>query len=184
VTNRPEGFGKRMILARVYNEWGSTEYKTAGYIQDLRIVIARFMGRDEPRWNATDSALLGARRRPGEWFTLDGGALRVRGYLKGTAHLEVHPEMAWRLNCVLAQGQGAFGSCGIAGPHGRPAGRNPALWHAQQRRAAGLGSGMVTDLRQRVRRHHRFGGHPQGGSPCRQQKGFGHLRGNCEECIG
>ncbi|MFC0225651.1 class I SAM-dependent methyltransferase [Serratia aquatilis] len=103
VTNRPEGFGKRMILARVYNDWGSTEYRMAGYIQDLRIVIAKFMGRDEPRWNATDSALLAARRRPGEWLALDGGALRVRGYLKGTAHLEVHPEMAWRLNCILAQ---------------------------------------------------------------------------------
>ncbi|MGO3395318.1 MAG: DUF4942 domain-containing protein [Serratia proteamaculans] len=102
VTNRPEGFSKRMIIARVYNDWGSTEYRTAGYIQDLRIVIAKFMGRDEPRWNATDSALLAARRRPGEWLTLDGGALRVRGYLKGTAHLEVHPEMAWRLNCILA----------------------------------------------------------------------------------
>ncbi|PVZ84843.1 restriction endonuclease subunit M [Serratia sp. S1B] len=103
VTNRPEGFGKRMIIARVYNEWGNTDYRTAGYIQDLRIVIAKFMGRDEPRWNATDSALLAARRRHGEWLTLDGGALRVRGYLKGTAHLEVHPEMAWRLNCILAQ---------------------------------------------------------------------------------
>lgn len=104
VTNRPEGFGKRMILARVYNEWGSTDYRTAGYIHDLRIVIAKFMGRDEPnKWAATDVALLAARRRPGEWLTLDGGALRVRGYLKGTAHLEVHPEMAWRLNCILAQ---------------------------------------------------------------------------------
>lgn len=27
----------------------------------------------------------------------------LRGYLKGTAHLEVHPDMAWRLNCILAQ---------------------------------------------------------------------------------
>lgn len=26
----------------------------------------------------------------------------VRAYLKGTAHLEVHPEMAWRLNMILA----------------------------------------------------------------------------------
>lgn len=104
VTNRPEGFGKRMILARVFNDWGSTDYRTAGYIHDLRIVIAKFMGRDEPnRWAATDVALAAARRRPGEWFTLDGGALRVRAYLKGTAHLEVHPEMAWRLNCILAQ---------------------------------------------------------------------------------
>ncbi|CAM3451302.1 class I SAM-dependent methyltransferase [Klebsiella variicola] len=104
VTNRPEGFGKRMILTRVFNEWGNTDYRTAGFIHDLRLVIAKFMGRDNPnRWAATDAALLAARRRPGEWLTLDGGALRVRGYLKGTAHLEVHPEMAWRLNCILAQ---------------------------------------------------------------------------------
>lgn len=103
VTNRPEGFGKRMILSRVFNDWGSSQYEVAGYIQDLRIIIAKFMGRDEPRWRATDAALESARRRPGQWLTLDGGALRVRGYLKGTAHLEVHPDMAWRLNCILAQ---------------------------------------------------------------------------------
>ena len=35
-----------------------------------------------------------ARIRHGEWLVMDGGALRVRAYLKGTAHLEVHPEMA------------------------------------------------------------------------------------------
>ena len=35
-------------------------------------------------------------------MTIDGGALRIRCYLKGTAHLEVHPDMAWRLNGVLA----------------------------------------------------------------------------------
>lgn len=103
VTNRPEGFGKRMILANVFDDWGSVNYKTSGYIQDLRIVIAKFMGRDEPHMSATNDALRAARRRPGEWCTLDGGALRVRAYLKGTAHLEVHPEMAWRLNCILAQ---------------------------------------------------------------------------------
>lgn len=103
VTNRPEGFGKRMILSRVFDDYGNIEYKTAGYIQDLRIVIAKFMGRDEPHMSATNDALRATRRRTGEWFTLDGGALRVRTYLKGTAHLEVHPEMAWRLNCILAQ---------------------------------------------------------------------------------
>lgn len=102
VTNRPEGFGKRMIIARVFNEYGHTEYRTAGYIQDLRIIIAKFMGRDEPKWAATDTVLYTARHRHGEWVTIDGGALRIRAYLKGTAHLEVHPEMAWRLNCILA----------------------------------------------------------------------------------
>ncbi|PYA59358.1 restriction endonuclease subunit M [Serratia marcescens] len=102
VTNRPEGFGKRMILARVFTDYGMTNHDMSGYIQDLRQVIAKFMGRDEPRWRVTDDALQEARYRHGEWLVLDGGALRVRAYLKGTAHLEVHPEMAWRLNCILA----------------------------------------------------------------------------------
>lgn len=102
VTNRPEGFGKRMILARAFNEYGHTVYGTIGYISDLRQVIAKFMGRDEPPHYATSDALIEARVRHGEWLTLDGGALRVRAYLKGTAHLEVHPEMAWRLNMILA----------------------------------------------------------------------------------
>lgn len=91
-----------MILARVFNEYGWTNHDMSGFIQDLRQVIAKFMGRDEPRWRVTDDALQEARIRHGEWLVMDGGALRVRAYLKGTAHLEVHLEMAWRLNCILA----------------------------------------------------------------------------------
>lgn len=101
VTNSPMGFGKRMILSGITNGYYSTE--RCGYINDLRCVIAKFMGRDEPKWNATSSVVQEARNRRGEWLTIDGGALRLRCYLKGTAHLEVHPDMAWRLNCVLAQ---------------------------------------------------------------------------------
>lgn len=100
VTNRPEGFGKRMILNGITNWYGGTE--RIGYINDLRCVIAKFMGRDEPSWNGSSSVVNLAKQRHGQWITLDGGALRIRCYLKGTAHVEVHPDMAWRLNCVLA----------------------------------------------------------------------------------
>jgi len=103
ITNAPEGFGKRMILARAVNEWGGVDHSTAGVINDLRCVIARFMGRDEPKWDATSSVVRFARLRRAEWIALDGGAIRIRVYAVGTAHLEVHPDMAWRLNCVLAQ---------------------------------------------------------------------------------
>ena len=103
ITNAPEGFGKRMILARAVNEWGGVDHSTAGVINDLRCVIARFMGRDEPKWDATSSVVRFARLRRGEWIDVDGGAIRIRVYAIGTAHLEVHPDMAWRLNCVLAQ---------------------------------------------------------------------------------
>jgi hypothetical protein len=101
VTNRPEGFGKRMIIDGAYSEYGMTGRK-AGLIHDLRSVIAKFMGRDQPHYGVTGRALEHFRKRPGEWHLMDGGALRVRAYKKGTAHLEVHPDMAWRLNQVLA----------------------------------------------------------------------------------
>lgn len=103
VTNEPQGFGKRMILACVIQSFGTVNHSKSGYINDLRAVVAKFMGRDDPRYGATDAAIQAARRNPGQWMSLDGGALRIRVYNGvGTAHLEVHPEMAWRLNCVLA----------------------------------------------------------------------------------
>lgn len=96
VTNAPEGFGKRMILARV------TDFRQEGVINDLRCVIAKFMGRQEPKYNVTSNLLRRLRGRWGELHEIDGGALRLRIYKVGTAHLEVHPDMAWRLNQVLA----------------------------------------------------------------------------------
>ena len=103
VTNSPAAFGKRMIIGHLVSSYGTTTDRV-GYINDLRAVIAKFMGRDEPNWNATGAVVSRARReKRGEWVTLDAGALRLRAYKCGTAHLEVHPDMAWRLNCVLAQ---------------------------------------------------------------------------------
>ena len=102
VTNQPQGFGKRMIVARVLNEWGSVHHSRAGLINDLRVVIARFMGRDEPKHYATEPVINRLKSCWGEWVAVDGGALRIRLYKKGTAHLEVHPDMAWRLNQILA----------------------------------------------------------------------------------
>lgn len=102
VTNRPEGFSKRMIIAYVLSSYGTVESSRVGYINDLRCVIAKLMGRDQPKYNASDSLIRALRGKWGEWISVDGGALRVRLYMKGTAHLEVHPEMAWRLNTILA----------------------------------------------------------------------------------
>lgn len=98
VTNSPAAFGKRMIISYLTSYYGD---KT-GYINDLRSVIAKFMGRDMPKWYATSKLVSTLQSNTGEWHTVDGGALRIRLYKKGTAHLEVHPEMAWRLNSILA----------------------------------------------------------------------------------
>lgn len=94
VTNQPQGFSKRMIIYVAHRK---------EYITDLRQVVAKFMGReDEPNWQNTDQLLAAANRNSGQWMTIDGGAMRIRTYMKGTAHFEIHPDMAWKLNCVLA----------------------------------------------------------------------------------
>lgn len=102
VTNRPEGFSKRMIISGVYNEFGSISSR-AGLIHDLRAVVSKLMNRDMPHNGASMQMLDRTRRITGVWHTIDGGAMRIRSYKKGTAHLEVHPDIAWRLNEILAQ---------------------------------------------------------------------------------
>jgi hypothetical protein len=101
VTNSPAAFGKRMIIGYMLS-YGSIRHERAGLINDLRCVIAKFMGRDEPKHNASDTLISELYRRTGKWVSIDGGTLRIRVYKKGTAHLEVHPDIAWRLNQVLA----------------------------------------------------------------------------------
>ena len=102
VTNAPEAFGKRMIIAYVLNEYSSVGYQRTGLINDLRAVIAKFMGRDEPKYNASHALIEALKNNWGQWVTIDGGALKIRLYKKGTANMEIHPDMAWRLNQILA----------------------------------------------------------------------------------
>lgn len=101
VTNRPEGFSKRMIMY-VIDSVGLVDYSKAGHLTDLRKVIAKFMGRDEPDESTTRAIIDAGRRNTGEWLSVDAGAMRIRVYMKGTAHLEINPEMAWKLNQILA----------------------------------------------------------------------------------
>lgn len=101
VTNCPEGFNRRMILTGITSMYGGTD--RVGYINDLRVVVAKFMGRDEPKWHASSGIVATAKHQRGQWLAVDGGAIRIRCYLNGNAHLEVHPDIAWRLNVVLAQ---------------------------------------------------------------------------------
>lgn len=100
VTNMPQAFGKRFIIAYMLS-YGRICYQRANYIHDLRCVIGKFMGRNIPNSNQTHNDL-DAIERDGQWNEFDGGAFKVRLYLKGTVHMEVHPEIAWQLNKVLA----------------------------------------------------------------------------------
>lgn len=102
ITNSPQGFGKRMILYYATDAMGYPNHSRAGVINDLRSVVAKLQGRGEMPWDGTYPLLRHLATRTGQWCSLDGGALRMRLYKKGTAHIEVHPDIAWRLNQILA----------------------------------------------------------------------------------
>jgi hypothetical protein len=100
LTNTPQAFGKRFILNYMLS-YGRISYQRANYIHDLRCVIGKFLGREVGKSCNTNSDL-GNMERDGQWNEFDGGAFKVRLYKKGTAHMEVHPDIAWQLNKVLA----------------------------------------------------------------------------------
>lgn len=104
ITNTPQGFGKRFIIDRMMDTMGYPNESRAGYVHDLRCLVAKFTGRDAPVSRVTSMDLQVIMRNGGfgEWHDFDGGSWKIKLFLKGTAHLEVHPEMARRLNSVLA----------------------------------------------------------------------------------
>lgn len=103
-TNSPDGFYKRMIISGMRTYFGSFCYERSYFIHDLRCVIAMFFGRGEPLAIMTTRSLEAIYHSGefGVWHDFDGGAFRLRLYKVGTCHLEVHRDVAQRLNMVLA----------------------------------------------------------------------------------
>lgn len=94
VTNNPAGFTSRFIIDLAESK--------AGYISDLRNVIARFMGHPEQQAHTGYKLLQLLSKHTGKWHFIDGCALRMKMFKVGTVHCEVHPELAARLNSLLA----------------------------------------------------------------------------------
>ena len=94
LTNSPEGFNKKMIIY--------CGYDMQGYINDLRTVIAKFLNIPEPTHLNTGKVIDFCKNDYGKWCKVDGGAIRMKVYQKGTAHIEIHPDLAWRLNEILS----------------------------------------------------------------------------------
>lgn len=143
ITNSPQGFGKRMILCYAMDSMGYPNHSRAGIINDLRAVIAKLMGRGEMPWDGTYPLLRHLAARTGQWCALDGGALKMRLYKKGTAHIEVHPDMAWRLNQILAY----LYPAAIASEFRRPAARRSRAVELIQKPLAFAVLGLLRDVR-------------------------------------
>jgi hypothetical protein len=105
LTNSPLGFKKRMIVTNVVSSYGMINHETSEFLHDLRSVISTMLGRDDPKSYNTHSDLRVILQAEafGKWFEFDGGAFKVKLFKSATtAHLEVHPEIAVKLNLILA----------------------------------------------------------------------------------
>lgn len=102
LTNNPAGFSKRMILADVHDGHYPCSTKS-GYIQDLRAVVAQLMKREVSNGNNFDTydAVRYLMKDTGNWVDMDGGAIRIKVFKKGTAHIEIHPDISYQLNQIL-----------------------------------------------------------------------------------
>lgn len=102
-TNPAHAFGSKMIFT-LLDGIGYIPIQKSGKIDDLRNVIAMFLGLEPVVRGSTGKALdvITRQNRYGEWFDLDMGVLRIKIFKKGTAHLSVHEDISWRLNEVLA----------------------------------------------------------------------------------
>lgn len=98
----PTGFYNRFIVANCHDDGLINSYR-ADQISDLRYVIGKFIKREgQPTWHTSNELIKIMLRNPGEWHEVDAGALQMKVYKKGTCHIQVHPDLAWRLNEVLA----------------------------------------------------------------------------------
>jgi len=107
ITNVPEGFTKRMILnyvLQVYSSFYSVRSDSAEILNDLRNCIAKLIGLSMTTHNNSYGILknITDTNMFGQWVTVDNGNLKIKLFKKGTLHIEVDPEIAARLNTVLA----------------------------------------------------------------------------------
>ena len=109
-TNKTNGFSERLIIASCVSEFWrdsvSVNYRKEDYIDDLRVMLHFFAHKEFITINRTTEMLSAAYRandcQTGDWINVDGNLMRVKMFKNGNVHFEIHPDVAWKLNEVLA----------------------------------------------------------------------------------
>lgn len=109
-TNKSFGFSEKMIMTNVITDFWQSSVTCSSYMEDtvddLRILLHMFHSRDclthVVRLGNVLSAAFRCEEDYGQWFPIDGGLLNIRYYKNGNVHLQVHPDLAWRLNELLS----------------------------------------------------------------------------------
>ncbi len=106
ITNSPAAFGKRMIINEVVKQQLTVSTSKTRILDDLRIVVAIILRRSPIKASQALSYEivdhLRFKKQFGQWESLDGGALRIKVFQVGTVHIEIHPDVAFKLNDVLS----------------------------------------------------------------------------------
>lgn len=110
VTNTATGFGRRFILDKVISGYKGVysveSHEKEGAINDLRVVVAILLGRAPLKLSKIPSSKLLSNliseKRFGEWVEIDGNSLRIKIFKVGTVHVEVHPDIVYKLNDIVA----------------------------------------------------------------------------------
>lgn len=111
-TNKAFGFSTRMIttgvceLLKYPSGLTKPDYKKSGIepLEELRVICAYFRG--DLVMNAYDTKKLVETSVEHEgfrnWISIDGHSIRFRIYKNGSMHIEIHPDLADKLNNILA----------------------------------------------------------------------------------
>lgn len=110
-TNKAFGFSTRMIITGIcemtkYSDGLRPEFKNSNVepLSELRVVCAFFRGDAVTAVHDTMKLVESAVNHSGfrNWESIDGNSIRYRLYKNGSMHIEVHPDIAERLNNILA----------------------------------------------------------------------------------
>lgn len=109
-TNKTYGFSEKLIISYCVTDfWNSSvslNYHKSDVIDDLRVMLHFFAHKEFITLNRCSEMLSAAYRahdcETGKWMNVDGNLMRVKIFKNGNAHFEIHPDVAWKLNEVLA----------------------------------------------------------------------------------
>jgi len=101
-TNWGGAFHERFILDYMFSEHGTTTSKDRVFHDLINICATVMTGSEDPFTSAYGELSDARRSHCGEWVEVMDGILRIKAFKRGTLHVELHPEVANRLNVALA----------------------------------------------------------------------------------
>lgn len=151
-TNKTYGFSEKLIISYCVTDfWNSSvslNYHKSDVIDDLRVMLHFFAHKEFITLNRCSEMLSAAYRahdcETGKWMNVDGNLMRVKIFKNGNAHFEIHPDVAWKLNEVLAHSMPAA----IPAPCRKaPTTKTPKEFGYIQKTVSGKTRGVIRDRR-------------------------------------